>query len=155
MMTFIALFAVDLAMLPLIRRAEIRGVILGAMPMANVLAVYLATTVGSLRRLGEVALSRVMFVIFGGMALVLVVYLAHLTPVLVYQYLNSTSGLWQPPQAPDSVTAVFVAARLLLHFGAVTAPILAPALVAAWATRGYRLSLEKGTDGPMSNESRN
>jgi hypothetical protein len=156
LMMFVALVAFDLAFLPFTRGVmfgPVRGVIVGALPMANVLAIILATTVGSLRRRGEVALSRVMFLLFGGLALVLALYLGHLTPVLVFKYLDNTAGLWDRRRVAGNISVGFAVVRSVLHLAAVTAPILIPALIAAWATRGKRLRLEKRTDLPGGNES--
>jgi hypothetical protein len=156
LMTIVAVIAVDLTILSLRRGAPtvpLPGVIFGAILMTNVLAAYLATTIGCLRRRGEVRLSRVMFLLFGGMALVMVIYVVHLAPLLVVNYLNNTAGLWERQQGPGNAVAVFgvVGSRLVevvLLLAAVTMPILVPALAAAWAARGYRLSLVKGTDAP-------
>jgi hypothetical protein len=155
MMTTVAVVAVDLVMLSLLSRAQfvpLRSGIFGALPMANVLAAYLATTIGCLRRRGEVPLSRVMFLLFGGMALVMVIYVVHLAPLLVVNYLNNTAGLWERQRGPGNVLAGLV--EVVLVLAAVTVPILVPALVAAWAVRGYRLKLVHGTDAPGQKPSR-
>src|SRR5580704_7576689 len=86
LMIIVAAIAVDLAVLRLLRGFGIRA-LLGALPMADVLAVLLATTVGRLRRRGEVPLSHVMFLLAGGMTLIFLVYLVQLAPGLVSSYM--------------------------------------------------------------------
>src|SRR5271165_1084991 len=80
-----AVIAVDLAVLLLLRGPGNRA-LFAAMPMADVLAVLLATTVGRLRRRRETPFSHVMFLLAGGMALIFLVYLVHLRPDLVYGF---------------------------------------------------------------------
>jgi hypothetical protein len=144
LMMIVAVIAVDLAVLQLMRGVGNKG-LLGAMPMADVLAVILATTVGRLRRRGEVPLSHVMFLLAGGMALIFFVYLVHLRPELVYDYVQNTVG---------RLGGGHPLVRVLLAWLAVSALILVPALFAGWATRGYRLKLTTGIDGQSEVASR-
>jgi hypothetical protein len=89
------------------------------------------------------------------MALVMVVYLIHLTPLLVAKYLTNTAGLWERWHGPSNVRSVFgTLVEVGLTCAAVTVPILVPALTAAWGTRGYRLILEMRTDSPGTNVKR-
>ena len=99
LMMIIAVAAVDLAVLPFLRGPGNRA-LFGAMPMADVLAVLLATIVGRLRRRGEAPLSHVMFLLAGGMALVFLVYLVQLRPDLVYEYVLNTVGRRGGGQSP-------------------------------------------------------
>ena len=62
LMIIVAVIAVDLAVLQLMRGAGNRA-LASTMPIVDVLGVFLATTVGKLRRRGEPALSHVMFLL--------------------------------------------------------------------------------------------
>jgi hypothetical protein len=126
----IAVIAVDCAVLPVLRGPGNRALI-SAMPMADLLTVLLATTALSLRRRDEAPLSHVMFLIAGGMALVFLVYLVQLRPDL-YDYLLNTA--WRRGGGNPLVKGLVV-------WLAVSMLILVPALIAGWATRGYRLKL--------------
>ncbi len=137
LMIIIAVIAVDLAALPLLRGSTIRSLFV-AMPMADVLAVLLASTVGKLRRLGEAPISHVMFLLAGGMALVFLVYLVQLRPDLIDEYLLNTAS---------RRGGGMILVRFLLFLLAVSVTILVPALLAGWATRGYRLKLTTCIDG--------
>ena len=130
-MMIIAVAAVDLAVLPFLRGPGNRA-LFGAMPMADVLAVLLATIVGRLRRRGEAPLSHVMFLLAGGMALVFLVYLLQLRPDLAYEYVLNTVG-----RRGGGNPLV----KVLLDWLAVNVLILVPALFVGWGTRGYRLNL--------------
>ena len=132
LMIIVAVIAVDLAVLLLLRGGN-RG-LFRAMPMADVLAVLLATTVGRLRRRGEAPFSQVMFLLAGGMALIFFVYVFHLRPDLVYEYLLYTAGRRGGGNRLVEVLLVWLA---------VSVPILVPALFVGWAARGYRLRLTK------------
>jgi hypothetical protein len=136
LMIIVAVIAVDLAVLLLLRGGN-RG-LFRAMPMADVLAVLLATTVGRLRRRGEAPFSQVMFLLAGGMALIFFVYLFHLRPDLVYEYLRNTA---------ERLGGGNRLLNFLLACLSVNVPILVPALLAGSATRGYRLKLTTCIDG--------
>jgi hypothetical protein len=143
-MIIIAVIAVDLAVLLLLRGSG-NSDLFRAMPMVDVLAVLLATTVGGLRRRGEAPLSHVMFLLAGGMALIFFVYLSHLRPDVVYGYLLNTAERWRGENP---------LVKLLLVWLAVNAPILVPALFVGWATRGFRLKLTICIDGQSEVASR-
>jgi hypothetical protein len=143
LMIIIAVIAVDLAVLLLSRR-RVSTALAGAMPMADVLAVLLVITVGRLRRRGEAPLSHVMFLLAGGMALVVLVYLVHLRPDLVSKYFNTA---WRR-LGENRLLGV------LLIWLAVSVPILVPALFMGWVTRGYRLKLTTRIDGQSEVASR-
>ncbi len=108
LMIIVAVIAVDFAVLDAMRRAGNRS-LAGAMPMADVLAVLLATTVGRLRRRGEAPLSHVMFLLAGGMALIFFVYLVHLRPDLVYEYVLNT--VWRRGGGHPLVKVLLVGSR--------------------------------------------
>jgi hypothetical protein len=144
LMMIIAVIALDLAVLLLLRGTGNRA-LFGAMPMADVLAVLLATTVGRLRRRGEAPLSHLKFLLAGGMALIFFVYLFHLRPDLYYEYVLNTAGRWGGGNP---------LVKVLLVWLAVSVPILVPALFVAWATRGYRLMLTTCIDGQSEVASR-
>ena len=144
LMMIVAVIAVDLAVLLLTRPVDGRELRL-AMPMADVLAVLLATTVGRLRRRGEAPLSHVMFLLAGGMALIFFVYLFHLRPDLVYEYVLNTVG---------RLAGGNPLVKVLLDWLAVSVLILVPALFVGWATRGYRLKLTTCIDGQSEVASR-
>jgi hypothetical protein len=132
-MVFIAILAIDMAVmrgLGHVLNPTARAGIWGVLPMADLLVVYLAIVVTRLVRRGEVALSGVAFLVFGGAALLLVLGVANLSPTLFWGYLNKT---------PYFVGKVTLALSL---------PILVSALLAGWATRGYRLKILKGSEGP-------
>jgi hypothetical protein len=144
-MIIIAVIAVDIAVLLLRRPAVINAIPIGAMPMADVLAVLLATIVGRLRRRGEAPLSHVMFLLAGGMALVFLIYLVQLRPDLDYGYLRNTAG---------RLRGEYRLVGVLLDWLALSVPILVPALIVGWATRGYRLKLTTRIDGQSEVASR-
>jgi hypothetical protein len=137
LMIIIALLAADLAVLPLLRGPGNRA-LFGAMPMADILAVLLATTVGRLRGRGEAPLSHVMFLLAGGIALVFLVYLVHLRLDLVDEYVLNTAG---------RLGGGNILVKVFLGWLAVSVSILVPALFVGWATRGYRLKLTTRIDG--------
>lgn len=137
LMMIIAVIAVDLAWF-LLGQGRRNTALFGAMPMADVLAVLLAITVGRLRSRGEAPFSRVMFLLAGGMTLVVLVYLVHLSPDLVYRhYLNTVMRLGGDNRLVGA----------LLIWLAFNVPILIPALIAGWASGGYRLKLTTRIDG--------
>ena len=144
LMIIVAAIAVDLAVLRLLRGFGIRA-LLGALPMADVLAVLLATTVGRLRRRGEVPLSHVMFLLVGGMTLIFFVYFINLGPDIVYEHVQT--AVWRRIDGPLLV-------NVLLVWLAFSVPMLVPALIVGWATRGYRLKLMTCIDGQSEVASR-
>jgi hypothetical protein len=131
-MMIVAVIAVDLAVLGSMRSPANRAFLLCAMPMADLLAVLLATTVARLRSRGEAPISHVMFLLAGGMSLIFLVYLVHLRPDLVYEYVLNTIR---------RMSGGHPLVNLLLDWLAVSVSILVPALFMGWVTRGYRLKL--------------
>jgi hypothetical protein len=153
-MVLVAVLAIDFAVLPTFQHVPsmtARIGLFGALPMAHVLAVYLAIVVSSLVRRGEVALSRVTFLMSGGTAILLFVATLNLAPQLFFEYISNTAGLWV--RSGENVPAVFFLGmggirliEALLVCGVVTPLLLVPALLTGWATRGYRLKLVKGPE---------
>ncbi len=143
-MMIIAVIGVDLAALELLRGTGNKA-LFRAMPMADVLAVLLATTALRLRRRGEAPLSHVMFLLAGGMALIFFVYLVPLRPDLVYEYMPNSAGR----RGGGNILV-----KVLLDWLAVNLAILVPALFVGWATRGYRLKLTSCIDGQSELTSR-
>ena len=114
--------------------------------MAHILAVDLAIAVSSLVRRGEVALSHVTFLLFGATAILILLAVAILAPQFFYMYISNTAGLWVPSGRQISPVLLFGMAGIrlieaLLACAALLPPLLIPALLAARATRGYRLKL--------------
>ncbi len=138
LMIIVAVLAVDFAVLLLLRGPGDKAVVRTLLPTIDVLAVLLATTAGRLRRRGEVSLSRVMFVLTGGIALIFFVYLVPLRPDLIYELVPNIAGRWGGERP---------LVRLLLNWLVFSVPILGPALFVGWATRGYRLKLTTCIDG--------
>jgi hypothetical protein len=144
LMIIALVITVDFALLLLSRPAG-NGSFVLVMPMADVLAVLLVATALRLRGRGEAPLSHVMFLLAGGMAMILFVYVFHLRPDVVYKYLLNIVE-----RRGDEHFLV----NALLHWLAVSASILIPALFAGWATRGYRLKLTTCIDGQSEVASR-
>jgi hypothetical protein len=144
LMIIIAVIALDLAVLVLLRGTGSRAPF-GAMPMADVLAVLLAITVGRLRRRGEAPLSHVMFLLAGGIAIIVLLYLAYVRPDLAYKYVLNTA---------DRLGGGYRLVEVLLVWLAVSVPILVPAAFVGWATRGYRLKLTTCIDSQSEVASR-
>ena len=91
------------------------------------------------------------FLLFGGTATLLIVTIAALAPRLLMAYISKTAGLWIRPGQNFPAVCLFGAGGIdwieaLLVCGAVTPPLLVPALLAAWVTRDYRLKLSKAPD---------
>jgi hypothetical protein len=130
-----------------------RIAMLGSLPMACILAVYLVLTVFDLTDRGEVALSRVALLIVGGSAMLLPIYFSILAPWWFNDYLRFTAGFVQSLFLTQSDrTAIAQGLRpsipyglvgILLAWATITLTLLVPALLAAWATRGCRLRLVK------------
>jgi hypothetical protein len=153
-MLIIALLAVDCAVVAALRGVTpgIRVAFLGALPMANLAAACLALAVSRLARRGEVALPLVTFALVGGAAILLLLATANLAPGFFFEYLDLTAGFYRGPRQHAVEVHLFGMVRtgwlafLLVH-SAVTAPLLIPALLGSWMTRGYRLRLVMGSEG--------
>jgi hypothetical protein len=163
LMVLAAAVAVDLAVLRTISSVTILSTrigLFGALPMANVLAVYLVFVLSGLSHRGEIALSRFAFLLVGEVAILLVVYVSILAPRLLFDYIELTAGPLQSLMlTDDEKLAIAQGSRLppLYSFGigrtnlvqvflataAVTPLLLIPSFAAALATRGDRLKLLK------------
>lgn len=149
LMALVALVAIDFAMIPAFSQVAMlatRIALFGVLPMAHLLVIDLAIVVSSLERRGEVALSRVTFQLFGGTAIVLVLTMADLAPRLFMMYISNTVGFWVTPGRQIGDIYRFAMGGIswtqaFLAWGAVTPPLLVPAVLAGWVTRGYRLKL--------------
>jgi hypothetical protein len=170
LMVLVAVVAADFAALRAIASVGIfptRIVLLGALPMANALAVYLVVVASRLAKHGEVALSGVAFLLVGGTAILLLVSIANLAPLAFYDYIDLTASplqdlchrLWLTQAQRDLIargtmmpplrtvgTRFVHPIQALLAGAVVTPPLLIPALLAGWATRGHRLKLVKGRE---------
>src|SRR5262249_39655187 len=106
----------------------------------------------NIERRGEVALSRVMFLLFGGTAILFLVAFAELAPVLFMTYIGNTAGLFWTLGGKPIVAGSFLGLSgnglldILLDWVAVTLPLLVPALLAGWVTRGARLRVVQGPE---------
>jgi hypothetical protein len=151
-MGLVALLALDFALIPALRNVPTAGIrigLFGELPMVHILAVDLAIVVSGLARRGETSLSGVAFLLFGGTATLLLVAILILAPDLFSMYISNTAGLVVLPGQPGP--AIYLIGmggpikpiEALLAWGAVTPPLLIPALVAGWMTRGSRLKLSK------------
>ncbi len=158
LMALVAIVAIDTAVIPALQRVIIASTRIGlfsALAMAHVLALCLVIVVSSLVRRGEVALSPVMFLLFGGTAMLLLITIADLAPHFFWAYVNNTAGLLDPPGnfsiANLGITELaFVPAVLVCSV--LTLPLLVPGWLAARATRGYRLKLRKGPNAAAAAE---
>jgi hypothetical protein len=127
---------------------------LGSLPMACILAVYLVITLFDFTDRGEVALSKVALLIVGGSAMLLPIYFSILAPWWFNQWMHFTAGLVESLFLTQSEKAAIAQGRMapslltgllgiILVWATITLTLLVPALLAAWATRGYRLRLVK------------
>ena len=133
LMALVALGALDLAVLRAIDSTptlSARVGLLGSLPMANFLAISVMLLAESLIHRGEIPLSRLAFLFVGTAALVVLVYIVVLAPVLFFDYLDLAAG-------PLKGTVV----GRLTAIALVTPLMLAPALLAGWLARGYRVKL--------------
>jgi hypothetical protein len=170
LMVLVAGLAVDLAVLRAISSVTMlptRIALLGALPMANALPAYLVVVVSGLANRGEVALSGAAFLFVGGTAILLLVSIANLAPLSFYDYIDLTASplqdLWQRLWLTEAQRALIARGtmlpplhavgthvvnpiQVLLACAVVTPPLLVPALLAGWATRGHRLKLVKGRE---------
>ncbi len=153
-MALVAFLAIDFAVIPAFQNVETlppRVGLYGVLPMAYVLAVCLAIVVSRLVHRGEVALSTVAFLLFGGTATLALVAFSNLAPQLFFMYISNTAGLWVRPG--QQIADVFLfgtggnrVIQALVIGAAVTPPLLIPALLAGCVTRSYRVKLLKGAD---------
>lgn len=153
-MLMVALIAANLAVVPTLKNVPFEGTRLAlvvALPMANLVAVCLAIGASRLVRRGEVALPLIMFALVGGAAILLLLIVATVAPGSFYDYISLTAGLYQGPRQNAMEIhllgmVVTGPVAMLVVYGAVAVPLLVPALLGCWMTRGYRLRLSKGSD---------
>ena len=166
LMTLPVLFAVDLAVMravPSVMELSTRIGLVGSLLAANLLAVYLAIVITGLVQRGAISLSSVAFLIVGGTAVLILVHTAVLAPPFFFEYVELTAGPLQDLWLTQAQKTAIAQGHLLppiyslgmgrvnliqvvLASAVLTPPVLVPALLAGWATRGYRLKLLKGPD---------
>ena len=164
LMVLVAALAADYAVLRAVGSVltlSTRIGLIGVLPMMNLLAVYLVIMVSNLAHRGEIPLSRLAFLLVGGMAILMVVYTSILAPDLFFDYIDITAVPLQNLMLTQAQQAAIVQGQMLapiynLGLGtldvsqiailcaAVTPLLLVPALVAGWLARGHRLQLRKG-----------
>jgi hypothetical protein len=159
LMVLVACAAIDFVLIRAFRNVQsenARTGLFGALPMAHVLAVYLAIVVSNLVRPGEVTLSKFAFLVCGGTGILILMAFFSLAPTPFFTFINYTEGLLLPSGQNASTTpgaaagpALFIRAilRWALIWADLTLPVLVAALLAGWLTRGYRLNV---LDGPQS-----
>src|SRR5262249_30774758 len=154
LMGLVALFAVDFAVVPGITRVAnplTRIGLFGALPMVHGLAFYLVLLGARLRRQGEIGLPSGVFLLVGGVGVLVLGLIASVAPQVLNLYVDNTAGLWTRPGQTVSDIYLFGVngidpLRALLVFATITPLLVIPALLAGRAARGYRLTLEKSGD---------
>ncbi len=154
LMGLVALFAVDFAIVPGITRVSnpmTRIGLFGALPMVHGLAFYLVLLGARLRRQGEIGLPGGVFLLAGGVGVLVLGLIASVAPQVLYLYVDNTVGFWtRPGQAVGSIYFFGINGidplLALLVFATITPLLVIPALLAGRAARGYRLRLEKSDD---------
>ncbi len=154
LMGLVALLVVDLVVGPGIGRvpnALTRIGLFGALPMGHGLAFYLVLLGARLRRRGEIGLPSGVFLLVGGVGVLVLGLIASVAPQLLDFYVDITAGLWIRPGQNVSAIYYFGVDGIdpllaLLVFATMTPPLVIPALLAARAARGYRLRLETSDD---------
>ena len=148
-MTLVAVVAADYLVLQTIPSVSVLATrigLFGALPMASIVAVCLALVLSSLLNRGEIRLSGGTFLLVGGLATLLLVHIAILAPQLLYQSVDLI-GSGAPALLGFGLGRVNLIQALLVSV-ILTPLLLFPALLAGWATRGYRLKLMK-SDGSL------
>ncbi|WP_165250315.1 hypothetical protein [Paludisphaera soli] len=148
-MLIVALLAVDFGVLAALRTEpslSVRIAYFGALPTANLAAACLALAIARLVHRGEVSLALVTLGLVGGAAILLLLGVASLAPSMLHEYLDLTVGFYRGPRQYEIELHRFGLVgtgwpALLIVYAAMTPPLLLPALVGAWMTRGYRLRL--------------
>lgn len=154
-MLIVAFLAVDYAVLSALKEVPtlvVRVAFLGALPMANVAAACFALAVSRLARRGEVGLPLVAFALVGGAAILALLAVVNLAPQFFYDYLDLIVGFSGRPRQSVVELHRFGGAwagwlAILLVYVAVTPPLLVPALLGGWMTRGHRLRLVMRSEG--------
>ena len=155
LMGLVALFAVDFGVVPGITRVAnplARIGLFGALPMVHGLAFYLVLLGARLRRQGEIGLPGGVFLLVGGVGVLVLGLIASAAPQVLHFYVDNTAGVWtRPGQTVSEYLSVrnerdrsaSCAAGVCDHYATACYP--GAARVAA-AARGYRLRLEKSDD---------
>jgi hypothetical protein len=152
LMGLVALLAVDFALVPGMTRvgnAETRIGLFGALPMVHGLVFYLVLLRARLRRQGEIGLPGGVFLLVGGVGVLVLVLIASVAPKVLHLYVDNTAGLWiRPGQTVADIylfglNGTIDPLRALLVFATITPLLVIPTLVAGRAARGYCLGLEK------------
>ena len=170
LMTIVAVVAVDFAALPAFRRvAELctRVSLLSVLVLGNIMAVRLALAITKLVHDRELELSRVTFLLFGGILSLFILFVAILAPDVFFSYLELTAI----PLADlflSSVQRLAVARGQTLspvtRFGmgsanplgaigillSIVVPAFVLAVLAGRSTRGYRLRLVRDDEPPVA-----
>jgi hypothetical protein len=154
LMALVALFAVDYVVVPGITRVPyplIRIGLFGALPMVHGLAFYLVMLGVQLWRKGEVGLPSGIFLLVGGIGVLVLGLISSGAPQVLMYYLDNTAGLWATPGQTGANIYTFGMDGIdplhaLLVFATITPLLLIPALFAGSAARGYRLRLAKSDD---------
>jgi hypothetical protein len=152
-MGLVALFAVDFALVPGVTsviNGQIRIGLFGALPMVHALVIYLVVLGARLKREGEIELSSGVFLLVGGIAVLVLALVVSAAPWLFHTYVDYTAGLWIRPGQNVADIYRFGMGEIdplvaLLVCVTVTPLLVLPAFLAARAARGYRLRLAKGT----------
>jgi hypothetical protein len=154
LMWLVALVALDFVVMPGITRIPnplTRIGLFGALPMVHGLAVYLVLLWPRLRRQGEIGLPSGVFLLVGGVGVLVLALIAGVAPQVLILYVDNTAGLWtRPGQTVANIYLFgidgFDPLLSLLVFATITPLLVIPALLAGRAARGYRLRLEKSDD---------
>ncbi len=115
--------------------------------MVHGLAFCLVLLGARLRRQGEIGLPSGVFLLVGGVGVLVLGLFASVAP----QVLDNMVGLWTRPGLTIGSIYFFGANGIdpllaLLVFATITPLLVIPALLAGRAARGYRLRLEKSDD---------
>ncbi len=154
LMALVALFALDFFVVPGITRVAnpmTRIGLFGAMPMVHGLAFYFVLLGARLRRRGEIGLPSGVFLLVGGVGVLVLGLIASVAPQVLNLYVDNTAGLWIRPGQTVADIYLFGMNGIdpllaLLVFAAMTPLLVIPALLACRAARGYCLRLEKSYD---------
>ena len=106
----VALFAVDFVVVPGIPGVAnplTRIGLFGALPMVHGLAFYLVLLGARLRRQGEIGLPNGVFLLVGGVGVLVLGLIASVAPQVLYFYVDNTVGLWTRPGQTRSRIFIF------------------------------------------------
>ncbi len=155
LMGLVALLAVDFIVLTGITRVHnplTRIGLFGALPMVHGLTFYLVLLGARLWRQGEIGLPSGVFLLVGGVAVLVLGLIAGFAPNVIYFYVDIMAALWIKPGQTGADIRLFAADGMidpllaLLVMATMTPLLVIPALLAGRTARGYRLRLEKSDD---------